>query len=373
MTTMFATRSFVVLSIVAALVACKGNSDKTEPPTLRSAAVVPTTTPTTTTTPTPSTPSDPNKPAKVTDKKKGDQQDDEWVPAEFKSGAARWKDTGVYLDGKCIGFLSWAELPIGLKPTWMKDKISANKRPGSKDLGWRWGQQRYYRFTDYLTAMGIDIKTVKELHVYGPKLSNSVVATTKDLLSPAAKDFLFRFGSNVAGKAIPHVPEAFGHGNPPDKLASLMIYVEKEPPQLKEDGFYLKDVYQQGVPYHGEPLRGGVRVYLDNRLAAIIKRQELDPKKATKAANGELQWSFAEFLTGQGVDFKNVAELYVIRDEMRAEKLAGSDIQSMTFQASAQAKGGVYLTDKLLRTNAIALHTKPVAPEDMPFVTTDDD
>lgn len=29
------------------------------------------------------------------DERKGDQSDDEWVPAEFKSGMARWKDVGV--------------------------------------------------------------------------------------------------------------------------------------------------------------------------------------------------------------------------------------------------------------------------------------
>jgi len=33
----------------------------------------------------------------------------------------------------------------------------------------------------------------------------------------------------------------------------------------------------------------------------------------------------------------------------------------------------VLLTDKLIRANSIALHTKPVAPEDMPFTTADDD
>src|SRR5689334_23079429 len=50
-----------------------------------------------------------DKPGKVEDKKKGDKSDEEWVPAEFKTGAARWKDTGVYLDGKPIGFLTWGE------------------------------------------------------------------------------------------------------------------------------------------------------------------------------------------------------------------------------------------------------------------------
>jgi len=127
------------------------------------------------------------------------------------------------------------------------------------------------------------------------------------------------------------------------------------------------------VPYYGEPIRGGIRVYLDNRLAAIIKRQELDPKKSTKAANGEPQWNFGEFLSSQGVDTSKVVEMWVVRDEKREEKFPTAEMISMNFQASAQAKGGVLLTDKLIRANAIALHTKPVAPEQLPITTADDD
>ncbi|HLL21533.1 MAG TPA: hypothetical protein VK427_05350 [Kofleriaceae bacterium] len=362
---MTATR-FVVCVLVT-LAACRGD-DTPEEPKLRSAAVAPSTNPS------PNTPaaSDPTAKKNV-DKKKGDKSDEEWVPAEFKTGAARWKDTGVYLDGKPIGFLTWGELPIGLQPTWVKDKVSANKRPGSKDLGWRWAQQRRYRFTDYLTAMGIDVAKVKELHVYGPRFSNSVVATTQDLLSPAAANFQFRFGGNTSGKAIPQTPDNFGHGNPPDKIAAVMIYIEKKPPTLTNEGFDLDGLPQEAVPYYGEPLRGGIRIYKDNRLAAYLKRQELDPKLATKAANGELSWKLADFLKSQGVDISDVAEMWVIRDERRTEKFTNAEVASLAFQAAAQAKGGIQIGDKLVRANAIALHTKPVAPTQMPFTTADDD
>ncbi len=111
------------------------------------------------------------------DGSKGDKNDSEWVPAEFKAGMSRWKDTGVYVDGKAVGFLTFGELPIGLKPTWMKDKVSAEKRPGTDDPGWRWAQQRSYKFTDYLKAVGVDIKKVKQIHVYGPKFSETIIAT----------------------------------------------------------------------------------------------------------------------------------------------------------------------------------------------------
>src|SRR5690606_16084576 len=68
-----------------------------------------------------------NAATKVKDLSKGDQEDAEWVPAEHKKGAARWKDVGVYVDGKPISFLTFGELPITLQPTWVKDKVSQNK------------------------------------------------------------------------------------------------------------------------------------------------------------------------------------------------------------------------------------------------------
>jgi len=270
------------------------------------------------------------------DTTKGDKSDTEWVPAEFKAGMSRWKDTGVYLDGKPIGFLSFGELPLGLKPTWVKDKVSAEKRPGTDDPGWRWAQQRFYKFTDYLKAVGVDIAKVKEIHVYGSKFSETIIATGKDLQTPAADEFTFRFGGNTFGKAIPHAAYKFGNGRSPDKITSVMIYVTKKPPTLvRNEGLFLDGVEQSGVPYYGEPIRGGVRVYMDDKLAAIIKRQDLDVAKATKAADGTLRWKLADVLASQGADTKKAVEVWLIRDELRKEKFPASDLATLTFSASS--------------------------------------
>jgi hypothetical protein len=357
----------LIVASAILIAACSGDKDQ---PAVRPAPVQPTMTPQPAAAPAPA----PAPAAAVKDLKKGDKSDDEWVPAEFKSGGARWKDTGVYLDGRPIGFLSWGELPIGLKPVWLRDKVSANKRPGSTDPGWRWMQQRFYRFTDYLKAVGLDLAKIKEMHVYGPKFTNSIVVTGKDLQSPAAKDFVFHFGGAVYGKAIPKVPEGFGGGHAPDKIAAVMIYIEKEPPKLvPQVGFMLGQELQTGVPYYGDPIRGGVRIYLDDRYVAMIKRQDLDPKKATQSADGEPTWNLSEFLAAQGVDTSKVVELWVIRNERRAEKFGKDELAKLTFRASAQAKGGVLLGDQKVRTNAIAMHTHALKPEELPYVTPDDE
>ena len=308
------------------------------------------------------------------DGKKGDHQDSEWVPKEFSSGMSRWKDAGVYVDGKPMGFLTWGELPIGCKASWLRDKVSADKRAGTDDPGWKWGRKRFYKFTDYLKAIGIEPGKVKELHVYGPKSSQTFIATGKDLTSPTANDFWFRFGTGTAGKPIPHTPANFGRGRGSDKISSVMVYIDKKPPTLVDnEGLFLDGVEQTGVPYYGEPVRGGVRVYLDDKLATIIKRQELDPKQATTGADGEPQWRLTEFLTAHGVDLKRVVEMWVIRGEQRQEKFSAAELAAMTFEASSQSKGGVLVGDKQVLANVIALHTRALRPEDMPIPEQDDE
>jgi len=304
------------------------------------------------------------------------QNPNDYVPAEFKSGAARWKDTGVYVDGKPIGFIQFGELPIGLKPTWIKDKVSAEKPPDcpiEKCPGWKWSEQRWYKFTDYLKAVGIDIHKVKVLHVYGPKLSQTIAVTGKDLLSPAADEFLFRFGGEVGGKPIPHVPINFGNGKQPDKMSSVMIYIDKKAPTVTREGIELDGVDQEGVPYYGEPIRGGVRLYLDDKLVAIIKRQDLDVKKATKTADGELHWSFGDFLASAGVDTSKVVEDWVIHDERRTTKIAWPELEKMSFSAGSKAHGGVMLGPKEIPANAIALHSHALTDDELPKIRPDEE
>ncbi|HTR55474.1 MAG TPA: hypothetical protein VMJ10_32570 [Kofleriaceae bacterium] len=303
---------------------------------------------------------------------------DDYTPAEFKQGAARWKDTVVYLDGKPIAFLQFGELPIALKPTWVKQKVSQNKSADCPSCpAWKWMEERSYRFDDYLRALGVDIAKVKELHVQGPKIPNTIVATAADLLSPAAKEFMFRFGGRASGKALPHVPLNFGNHQAPDKISAVMIYIAKQPPKLSEDGYLVDGQLTEGVPYYGDPVRGGVRVYLDDRLAAIIKRQDLDPKLARKNPDGELAWNLYDFLHKNGVDTSKVVEGWVIRAERRHEKIAASELSTMWFAAPSKSgksdQGAVLLGDQSIVTNVLALHSHALKPDELPQVRPDEE
>ena len=53
----------------------------------------------------------------------------DYVPAEFKLGASRWKDTGLYVDGKAFGILVFGELPAALEPVWVEQEVSRLEPP----------------------------------------------------------------------------------------------------------------------------------------------------------------------------------------------------------------------------------------------------
>jgi hypothetical protein len=148
-----------------------------------------------------------------------------------------------------------------------------------------------------------------------------------------------------------------------------MVYIHKKPPTLVDnDGLYLDGVRQSGVPYYGEPVRGGIRVYLDDKLATIIKRQDLDPKLAVaKTAEGDPEWRLADFFKSHGVVTKKVVEMWVIRAEKRSEKYGKREMDQLIFQAGSQSRGGILLGDTQILANAIALHTRHLKPSDMPI------
>ena len=144
-----------------------------------------------------------------------------------------------------------------------------------------------------MSAYGIDVKKVKMIHVLAPKASQTIAATGTDLATPLAQKFMFRFGSLVGGKPLPHTPEGFGNGKRrPTRSNGVMIYIDRKPPTITRDGIELDGVDQLGVPYYGEPVRGGIRIYLDDKLATIVKRQELDRSRDDSCRRGELHVDF---------------------------------------------------------------------------------
>jgi hypothetical protein len=300
----------------------------------------------------------------------GEEDGDDEKPNMGKqgTGAKKWRDTGVYVDGKPRGMLNFGEMPIGVQPTWVEEKTSIEIEPGHKGPTYTITKHRHYSFYNYLKAIGVDPIKVKEMHVYGPKFSETIVVTGAQI-KKHAKDFLFRFGSEVGGKAIPVVPMGL-KVRTPDKISSVMVYIEKKPPVLEYNvGLVLDGKVITNVPYYGDPMRGGVRVYQDDQLVFNIKRPLLrETEPAGKNADGTPYYSLLKVLEAHGVDGSKIAEAWVIRHERREEKLSRDELAKLTFVMGKKEKSEILIGDKQVLAQVIAVHEKPVPPEKLPKV-----
>jgi hypothetical protein len=260
------------------------------------------------------------------------------------AGRDRWRGGGVYLDGQPIGVLRHAELPVGLEPVWETQRHRLPFRAG-EPIQYRESQVRRYRVTDYLRAVGVPLDRIVEVHFHGGR--DAAIVLTRDDLLRHPDDILFKFAGETYGKPIPIV-RSIQAGTSFDDLAALTIYIDRKPPRLTRDhGLELDGIPVHGIPYHGEPLREGVRIYLDNRLVAVLKRNQL-----TSGSNG--RWSLGDVLERQGVATSRIVRLELIHDESRTAKLAWGPIE---FAFNPTASGEVVL-DAKLPANSIALFTR---------------
>lgn len=298
-----------------------------------------------------------------------DDPTNSWVPAEYKSGMARFKDPGVYADGVLVGMLKFGEIPVPLEPIWFEEEASLEFKAGGKDPRTKIVKQRRYRFTDYFEAIGIDVAKIKEFHIYGGNKRRAAALIPGDALRSRKDEFTFRFGGDVWGKPIPSCPPKAIKTRCPDQLTAVTVYLEREPPVRKGNDFILNGEPIYHIPYYGEPIRGGVRVYLDGRLVTTIKRRKLtDESIAVQTPDGETQWKFLEFLKLQGVETGGVQEAWLISQNRRVKRIGVAELSRATFVAIAQRSGVILFGEAKTPTQALALHTKPLKEEDLPVI-----
>ncbi len=283
-------------------------------------------------------------------------------------GMERFKEPGVYIDGKPLGALTFGELPVPLEPVWFEERAAIPFKPGHKGPKYRIAKQRRYRYSDYLTAMGVDLAKVKEMHIYGGNQRAAAVVISGDKVRDE-KEFLFRFGGGIWGKPLPACPAGVGDGKCPDQIGTIVVYVEKDPPVRKGGHFYFEGKKIDGIPYFGKPMRGGVRVYLDGPLAATIKRNKLKSSGlSSTGGEGKESYKLFEFLKSQGVDTNVVQEAWLVQYDRRVKKLSRTELLDIRFRAGPAGSGEILVGEDETETHSIALHTKPLAPEDLPVL-----
>jgi len=269
------------------------------------------------------------------------------TPPAHGAGRDRWRGGGVYLDGVPIGALRYAELPDGLEPIW---ELQRRRLPFKQGEEPRYEETKVarYRVTDYLQALGVRLDDVTEVHLLGAR--DSAIVLSRDDLRRHADEVLFKFAGGNFGKAIPIVREV-PVGTSFDGLLAMTIYVKKTPPRLTADQtLELDGVPQRGIPYYGQPLREGIRVYVDNRMVAVLKRNLIAGTSVPST-----RWRLGEVLAQQGVATSEIERVELIYEEARTAKLAFTGVD---FAFNPASSGEIVVGTQNLPANALALYTK---------------
>ncbi|HTM21336.1 MAG TPA: hypothetical protein VL172_12535 [Kofleriaceae bacterium] len=278
--------------------------------------------------------------------------------------AGKWRDSGVYVDGAPVAVMWFGELPVKLQPVW-KDEIELlDFKPGDKGPRERHIKIRRYRIAEYLEALGVDLRKVQEIHIYAPSGYPGIISGAE--LRRVRKDLMFAFGRETTGKPLIYFPGDIKINTTFDHIGAIAVYIDKKAPTFTEDEDLLldgKSVYGI-IPYYGEPLRGGIRVYKDDRLAFTIKRKKLQESLslATKGPDGELRWNLFQFLEARGVATRDLVAAETVERDLRGVRLDRGALEGAWFTAHPSASGQILLGAEHTPVEALMLYSRPLPP-----------
>lgn len=250
------------------------------------------------------------------------------LPQRLPERQRRFREAGFYVDGRLVGVLRRAELPPAMK---VRQQRLLDGREVPR-----------FAFSDYLDAIGVDLASVRQMHVYGGRNRASIVEG--DELRRLRERLTFSFTRGDRGKARMEWPDEPVRVNTTiDVIVAVAVYRDKLPPTyVKEKRYFAFDdgVPIEGIPYAPPEDSRGTRVYSDGRLVAIVKRRTLPNSVLVPGAGlGRPRFSLDAYLASVGVQL----------DEARTIELVAGDDVIARFAASAWRTEGERLAFSLPR------------------------
>lgn len=254
-------------------------------------------------------------------------QDKPWIPAEHQN---KWKEAAVFIDGVQVGVLAWEELPRSLRRDEPTPRVT---------------------LAEYLKALGHVPRRVREVHAYAD------AAHATRFGAAELKSLALTFSSREAD-----APPALGAL---ERVAAIAVYAKKRAPKVHDDGTVWEGTQQLTgtIPYFGPPRRGGVRVYLDGKLAAWIKRNRLPDEALVEgsAEAGQPRWDLFAFLEDAHVRVGKVLGGEALLNGKAGAPLDRGDLTQAQFEMGPRKSGAIVLLAHGQRIEASTLHlyTRP--------------
>lgn len=249
-------------------------------------------------------------------------------------GTPRYRDPIIYVDGEPRASFTYSEMPSAVK---VIDKGEY------EDTG---VMSHHMLACDYFHALGVDCAKIKTTHWYAGR--GRIAIISGDELRRFRKTLYINFTKDLAGK--PRVEWAGAsklHTNDkPDLVADVAIYVAKKPPAWSQELNTLVDDKGQpieGIPYSRDDGKRGVRIDVDGRLVAKIKRNLLEGNVepiAGGAPNEAPRYRALDFLASRGVKLDQIRGIDLLVREERVIRLSAEEVAGgLTFSAAKQRHG----------------------------------
>ncbi len=238
----------------------------------------------------------------------------------------RFGQSPLYVDGVPIAVVAYGELPAWL-PT----------RPIKLGDG---REVIRFHLAEYFEALDIPVARIREVHMYGGR--GRVAIMSGDEIRRLKNDLAFSFTEGDNGKMRMHWDPRLQVSDTIDKVQAVAIYIDKKPPVWDRAKWGLVDdegIEIEGIPYAGQPMKGGVRIYLDGRIAHDIKRNKtfdrgIDPHMMV---DGIPYFLFFDYLGKVGVDASHVVAMELLEKNSIVRRVEGAELarERATIEVSA--------------------------------------
>ena len=224
------------------------------------------------------------------------------------------------VDGRDVAVLRYSELPPGLA------MVASPRHP----------VVRYFRVADYLKSLGVRLADVRSVHFLGNR--GRVASLEGAELRAAEARFVFDFTRTTEGSpAVMWDTRGLKNQKRIDFIRGIEVFVSSPAPALDvalgcypiDAGACAEDSARE-VPH-------GTRVYVDGRLAALLKRRDVSDRT-----------TLAHACRAAGVDSESVRGVEFVSGDAIVARASGVDLKraldSVTLASATRGHGQIVAT-----------------------------
>jgi hypothetical protein len=261
---------------------------------------------------------------------KSDTTETQPAVAEGQHGSRRMKnlDVPVLVDGEQVAVLRHGELPTAL----VAHDDAANGI----------SEKRYFRFTEYFAAIGVDVSKIKAVHF---QANHDRVASLEgsELRAQSAR-FVFDFLGGDEGM-VKSAYDTTGLKNAfhSSEMYAVSVFVKKDAPKVdtSRSCYVVEGKCNNALAYVDGKVPTGTRIYADGKLVGMAKRRTLSDAIVMGRDGDDYKYSVAKFVTALGADADHATAI---------DLLQGDDVVAR-FDASEWQKDSAALSFRLPKHN----------------------